>query len=198
MSLKSITFTKYKHMYWWQLIEFNVLNQCAYNHYGSTYVETTWKIEWWYHELFAFIEPMKQLNTGDQLTNVWFSYCWCYCKLDLTLSWNTAYWILFRALGRVSSQMTSKFMPHYIQTFKLCTVLCVVYLKQCVTFYPFYHPHTSFDDFKDVIGRLAMSYVQLAMSYVQLTMSYVRLAMFDVRLTMSYVRHTVFLIGSWH
>ena len=24
--------------------------------------------------MFAFIEQMKQLNKGDQLTNVWFSY----------------------------------------------------------------------------------------------------------------------------
>ena len=79
---KNTTFTKYKHIYWWQFIRFNVFNNSVHpwsiraNVYRSQLDVIAWKFEWWCHELFAFIEPVKQLNTGDQLTNVWFSYCW--------------------------------------------------------------------------------------------------------------------------
>ena len=85
---KSTTFTKYNHIYWWQLIKFNVFNKSDYpwsiwaNVYRSQLDVISWKFEWWCHVLFAFIEPVKQLNTGYQLTNVWFSYCWCHCQFS--------------------------------------------------------------------------------------------------------------------
>ena len=56
------------------------------NVYRSQLDVKSWTFECWCHELFAFIEPVKQLNTGDQLTNVWFSYCWCHCQFSASAS----------------------------------------------------------------------------------------------------------------
>ena len=75
------------HIYWWQLIQFNVFNHPDHlwslwaDVYRSRLDVISWKFEWWCHELLAFIEPMKQCNTADQLTHCLVSYCWCHSAI---------------------------------------------------------------------------------------------------------------------
>ena len=124
---KSTTFTKYKHIYWWQLIKFNVFNMSDHpwsiwaNVYRSQLDVISRKFEWWCHELFAFIEPVKQLNTpvtnsqmfdfhrhtADAIASSLLTMAVCSICLGIPCN-------MLTALSWVSSQMTSQFLPHTI------------------------------------------------------------------------------------
>ena len=110
---KSTTFTKYKHIYWWQLIKLNVFNLSDHpwsiswaNVYSSQLDVISWKFEWqttqyrWpTHKCLIFI------STADAIASSLLAMAVCSICLGIPCN-------MLTALSWVSSQMTSEFLPH--------------------------------------------------------------------------------------